>query len=123
MPPPLVDPSRLHRTAARIRSEAEALRQRAGLTVAAAAAIRWRGPAAEAFHHRVQALGSSWRRAAERLEQAASDLDRHADQAGARAHEIAVAGAAVTAVTAGVGADAVAGAVRLGHDALGMLGL
>ena len=74
----LPDPAELYATADHIGRHADALRGRASHLSAAAADAAWESPAARAFRAKVDALGHDMNRAANRIDDAAETLRRHA---------------------------------------------
>jgi uncharacterized protein YukE len=75
---PLPDPGELLAIADRIAAHARSTRDRAGHLAAGAGAARWHGTAADAFHGQVRLVVSGLRRSADRLDDAADALRRHA---------------------------------------------
>ena len=97
------DPDDLDRLATRLSAAAEHVRDRAAAIRSAAAAARWQGPAADAFHARVTRHAAVLGRAAGELDDAAAELHRHADRVRAEiARLIAIERAAAHALSAGM---------------------
>ena len=106
----LPDPAELYATADHIGRHADALRARAAQLASAAANARWESTAARAFRAKVDALGHDMNRAANRIDDAAESLRRHAGRIEA---ELALQRAVVH------GAERLArDAGRLGHRAV-----
>ncbi len=74
----LADPDELDVVAARIERHADQLRERASRLVAAADAVGWHSVAAGAFRAEVGGVAAAFRRAADRVDDAAHALRRHA---------------------------------------------
>jgi uncharacterized protein YukE len=73
------DPDGLHRLATQLSAAAGRARDRSCDVRATSAAVRWRGPAAAAFHASVFRESGVLERAADELDDAARALHRHAD--------------------------------------------
>lgn len=74
----LETPADMHRIAARIRHAADEVRDRARRLTLAAETARWHSPAAREFRSEVAAVARQLFVAADRLDDAARSLDRHA---------------------------------------------
>ena len=74
----LPDPAELYATADHIGRHAEALRARASHLASSAANARWESTGARAFRAKADALGHDMFRAANRIDDAAETLRRHA---------------------------------------------
>ncbi|HEY5168337.1 MAG TPA: hypothetical protein VIK03_02935 [Thermoleophilia bacterium] len=74
----LPDPAELYAAADHIGRHADALRAHAAHLASAAANARWESPAARAFRAKVDTLGHDMFRAANRIDDAAETLRRHA---------------------------------------------
>jgi uncharacterized protein YukE len=76
---PIPDPHEMLAVADRIAAHAQATRGRARQLAAAVAAVDWHGTAADAFHGQAGLVINGLRRSADRLDDAADALRRHAD--------------------------------------------
>lgn len=120
MPPFLVlDVSELYRIADRIARHADAVRAAAGTLAAAIANDRWRGIASDAFSAEATSVLRDMRAAADRLDDAADALRRHAGRVDAL---LAEAKRIVDDVV-GVGASAVHDVAQAVDAGLSVVGL
>jgi uncharacterized protein YukE len=122
----LPDPAALFATADRIGRHADALRLRASRLAMAAANARWESPASRAFRAEVDALGRDMNRAADRIDDAADTLRRHAGliEAELDLERALVHGAGRVAMGAVRGVETVAGGLLdAGQSVLSMVGL
>ena len=84
----LPDPAAMLATADRIAAHASAARTRAGQLAAAVSAVDWRGVAADAFHGQAHLVIGGLRASADRLDDAADALRRHAHHVAAKIAEL-----------------------------------
>jgi uncharacterized protein YukE len=100
----LADPGELQAIAARIGLHAAQARTRSVGLAAAVGALDWRGLAAEAFRGQAEITTTGLRLAADRLDDAADSLRRHAARVdGVRATILAAGGEVERSVTAAAG--------------------
>jgi uncharacterized protein YukE len=76
--PSPADPRELYAIAGRLAAQAEALREAAARVAAATDGPRWRSPAGAAFRARAHGTAVGMRRCADRIDDAAELLRRHA---------------------------------------------
>ena len=90
------DPDALDGLARRLERDASAVRAQARALVVAAEATAWEGAAAQAFRRSVDGDAARVARAADRLDEAASELRRHADEVRAQLARLRALEQAVT---------------------------
>ena len=86
---PIPSPAEMLAVADRITAHAHATRDRAAQLGAAVSGAHWRGTAADAFYGQANVLISGLRSAADRLDDAADALRRHAYRVLDRLHQLA----------------------------------